>query len=58
MDTAIAIRTLIVKDQTAYLGVGAGIVADSFPEGESEGTKNNGRAFLKAVEVAEEGWVS
>ncbi|MBT5471851.1 MAG: anthranilate synthase component I, partial [Nitrospina sp.] len=36
MDTAIAIRTLVVKDQTAYLGVGAGIVADSVPESEYE----------------------
>ena len=58
MDTAIAIRTLIVKDQTAYLGVGAGIVADSFPESEFEETMNKGRALLKAIEVAEKGWVS
>ena len=58
MDTAIAIRTLIVKDQTAYLGVGAGIVADSVPESEFEETMNKGRALLKAVEVAEKGWVS
>ena len=58
MDTAIAIRTLIVKDQMAYLGVGAGIVADSVPESEFEETMNKGRALLKAVEVAEKGWVA
>ena len=57
MDTAIAIRTLVVKEQTAYLGVGAGIVADSVPESEFEETMNKGRALLKAVELAENGWV-
>ena len=57
MDTAIAIRTLVVKEQTAYLGVGAGIVADSVPESEFEETMNKGRALLKAVELAEKGWV-
>ena len=57
MDTAIAIRTLVVKAQTAYLGVGAGIVADSVPESEFEETMNKGRALLKAVELAEKGWV-
>jgi len=57
MDTAIAIRTLVVKDQTAYLGVGAGIVADSVPESEYEETMNKGRALLKAIELAEKGWV-
>ena len=57
MDTAIAIRTLVVKAQTAYLGVGAGIVADSVPESEFEETMNKGRALLRAVELAEKGWV-
>lgn len=57
MDTAIAIRTLVVKNQTGYLGVGAGIVADSVPEKEFEETMNKGRAMLKAVELAEKGLV-
>lgn len=57
MDTAIAIRTLLVKGSTAYLGVGAGVVADSVPESEFEETMNKGRALLKAIEVAEKGWV-
>jgi len=54
MDTAIAIRTLVIKDKkTAYLGVGAGIVSDSVPEREFEETMNKGRASLKAIEMAE-----
>ncbi|MBT3921532.1 MAG: anthranilate synthase component I, partial [Nitrospina sp.] len=57
MDTAIAIRTLLIKENTAYLGVGAGIVADSIPENEFEETMNKGRALLKAIEVAEKGLV-
>ena len=57
MDTAIAIRTLLIKDKTAYLGVGAGIVADSVPQSEFEETMNKGRALLKAIELAEKGWV-
>jgi anthranilate synthase component I len=57
MDMAIAIRTLLVKGQTAYLGVGGGIVADSIPKSEFEETMNKGRALLKAIEAAENGWV-
>jgi anthranilate synthase component I len=57
MDTAIAIRTLLIKDKTAYLGVGAGIVADSVPQSEFEETMNKGRALLKAIELVEKGWV-
>lgn len=55
MDTAIAIRTLLIKDQIAYLGVGAGIVADSVPENEFEETMSKGKALLKAIELAEKG---
>lgn len=57
MDTAIAIRTLLIKGKTAYLGVGGGIVADSVPQSEFEETMNKGRALLKAIELAEKGWV-
>ena len=57
MDTAIAIRTLVIKDQTAYLGVGAGIVADSVPEKEFEETMNKGKALLNAIELAERGLI-
>lgn len=57
MDTCIAIRTLVVKDGRAYLGVGAGIVADSIPEREFEETINKGRALIRAVENAEQGMI-
>ena len=55
MDTCIAIRTLAIRGQQAYLGVGAGIVADSVPEREYEETMNKGRALIRAVELAVEG---
>src|SRR5699024_12713199 len=38
MNIAIAIRSILIKDQKAYLQVGAGIVADSVPEREYEET--------------------
>jgi len=56
MDTAIAIRTLVVTKGVGYLGVGAGIVSDSDPEKEFEETMNKGMAVLKAVDLAEKGW--
>lgn len=55
MDTAIAIRTLLIENKTAYLGVGAGIVADSDPDKEYQETMNKGKALLKAIEMAENG---
>jgi len=55
LDTAIAIRTLLIKDNIAYLGVGAGIVADSVPDNEFEETMNKGKALLKAIELSERG---
>ncbi len=57
LDAAIAIRTLVFKNGVAYLGVGAGIVADSDPEREFEETMNKGKALLKAIELAERGLV-
>ncbi len=55
MDMAITIRTLLIKGNTAYLGIGAGIVADSEPEREFEETMNKGKALIKAIELAERG---
>ncbi|RMF88293.1 MAG: anthranilate synthase component I [Nitrospinota bacterium] len=55
MDTCITIRTLTVVGNTAYLGAGAGIVADSIPENEYQETMNKARALLKAIEMAREG---
>src|SRR6187200_958187 len=43
MDTCIALRTLVLKGQTAYLQAGAGIVADSVPALEYEETMNKAR---------------
>ncbi len=48
MDTAITIRTVVVKDGTAYVQAGAGIVADSDPGLEYDETLNKARALLKA----------
>ncbi|MHB9130285.1 MAG: anthranilate synthase component I [Armatimonadota bacterium] len=55
MDTAITIRTIVVKDGVAYVQAGAGIVADSVPESEYQETLNKARALLKALEMAERG---
>ena len=55
MDTAIAIRTALIKDGMVYVQAGAGIVADSVPEMEWQETMNKGRAVFKAVEMASQG---
>ncbi|MBI1927886.1 chorismate-binding protein, partial [Candidatus Poribacteria bacterium] len=54
-DTAITIRTLVVKDGVAYVQAGGGIVADSVPETEYQETVNKARAVLRAIELAEAG---
>ena len=55
MDTAIAIRTAIVKDKKIYIQVGCGVVADSVADKEWEETINKGKAIFKAVEMAGKG---
>lgn len=55
MDTAIAIRTAIIKDQTLHIQAGAGIVYDSIPQNEWDETMNKGRAIFRAVALAEAG---
>jgi anthranilate synthase component 1 len=52
MDTAIAIRTAVIKDGTLTIQAGAGIVADSVPENEWAETMNKGRAIFRAVSLA------
>jgi len=52
MDTAIAIRTAIIKDGKLTIQAGAGIVADSDPAREWEETMNKGRAIFRAVAQA------
>jgi anthranilate synthase component 1 len=53
MDTAITIRTMVVKDGIAYVQAGAGIVADSVPESEYAETLNKARALMHAIDFAE-----
>jgi anthranilate synthase component 1 len=53
LDTCIAIRTIRLKDDTASVQAGAGIVADSVPEKEYEETISKARALVKAIEMAE-----
>jgi len=55
MDTAIAIRTAVIKDDMLHIQVGAGIVADSIPRNEWDETMNKGRAIFRAVSMAENG---
>ena len=55
MDTAIASRTLLVKDGNLYLRTGAGIVADSDPEFEFEECETKARALVQAIDLAREG---
>ncbi|EGV33459.1 anthranilate synthase component I [Thiorhodococcus drewsii AZ1] len=55
MDTAIAIRTAVIKDGTLHIQAGAGIVADSQPDLEWQETMNKGRAVFRAVTAAEVG---
>ncbi len=55
MDTAIAIRTAVIKDKTLNIQAGAGIVYDSVPENEWDETMNKGRAIFRAVAMAEAG---
>lgn len=55
MDTAIAIRTALIRDNKVYIQAGGGIVADSVPKSEWEETMNKGRAVFKAVEMVNAG---
>jgi len=50
LDFAIAIRTVIVRDGTAYVQIGAGIVADSVPANEWTETENKAAAMIRAIE--------
>jgi len=52
-DSAIVIRSMTLKGNTAYIRTGAGIVYDSVPEKEFFETEKKARACLEAIEVAE-----
>ena len=49
MDTAIAIRTAVIKDNMLHVQAGAGVVADSVPELEWKETNNKARALMRAA---------
>lgn len=55
MDTAIAIRTAVIKDKKLHIQAGAGIVADSVAASEWEECMNKGRAVFRAVAMAQTG---
>ena len=54
MDTCIAIRMAVKKDQKVYIQAGGGIVADSVPEKEYEESANKAAAVIQAIIQAEE----
>jgi len=53
LDTAIALRTMVVEDGVAYIQAGAGIVADSRPDREYDETVQKARALVAAIERAD-----
>ena len=55
LDSCITIRTIIVQNQTAFVQVGAGIVADSVPANEYRECLQKARALFQAVKMAEGG---
>ena len=52
MDTAIAIRTVVIRGGRAYVQAGAGIVADSSPAAEDQECRNKAAAVLRATALA------
>ncbi len=56
MDTAIAIRTAVIKNGELHIQAGAGIVADSVPQLEWDETMNKGRSMFRAVAMVEQGF--
>jgi anthranilate synthase component 1 len=54
-DSCITIRTVVVKGRRAIIQAGAGVVADSRPDGEYQETVNKARALFQAVERASTG---
>jgi anthranilate synthase component 1 len=53
MDTCIALRTIVIQGNKAYVQAGAGIVADSVPEREYQETLNKARGLLKAIAITQ-----
>ena len=55
LDSCIAIRTIVLRNEEVWVQAGAGIVADSVPEHEYAETLNKARALFRAIEMAENG---
>jgi anthranilate synthase component I len=53
-DTAIALRTLLIKGDRVYIQAGGGVVADSDPSAEYEESCNKARAMIRALSAARE----
>jgi anthranilate synthase component 1 len=53
LDSCILIRTVLLKNKTAYIQAGGGLVADSTPEGEYNESCNKAKAAMKALALAE-----
>jgi anthranilate synthase component 1 len=54
LDTCITIRTLVMRNGTAYMQAGGGIVYDSDPEAEHQESLNKARALVRAIDLAEQ----
>jgi anthranilate synthase component I len=52
LDSCIALRTMVIKNEVAHIQAGGGIVADSTPDGEYEESVNKSKALLRALEAA------
>jgi anthranilate synthase component I len=52
-DSCIALRTVVLKDGKAYVQAGAGVVADSTPEGEYNETVNKAMGMMAAIARAQ-----
>ena len=52
MDTCIALRTAVIKDETIYIQAGGGVVADSDPEFEYQESVNKAKALVRAAQEA------
>ena len=55
LDSCITIRTVLIKDDSAYVQAGGGVVADSDPTMEYRETLNKAGAMMRAIETAEYG---
>jgi anthranilate synthase component 1 len=54
LDSCIALRSVVLKDGTAYVQAGGGVVADSDPELEYQESVNKAMATFRAIERAEQ----